>query len=330
MPRLPQEIFRAPFYLYETEEEAQAGAPFGGTGFIVAYPTDLPDVNFVYAVTNWHVAVRDGASVIRVNKIGGGMDIFPLDPAEWHFQRGGYDLAIASFPLTVEKHECNALCVTMFLSKEEIEDLGITPGEDIFMVGRFVDHDGADSNVPAVRFGNISVMPQKIVQPTGATHLESFILDLHSRTGYSGSPVFVYRTVGSDLTIGSMSDVPKDIFLKFLGIHWGQFPEKWEIETGVKNTAQGVTYSEDEKYIKGLSGMTMAVPAWAIKEFLDMPQFRDGREMALAKIKRERGIGSFPMAESLPTPKDADANPSHKEDFSRLLSAAARKRTQGD
>src|SRR5205823_82762 len=69
-------------------------------------------------------------------------------------------------------------------------------------IGLFVDHDGVTTNVPSARFGNISMLPNKnatIEQPTNYRG-ESYVVDMHSRTGFSGSPVFVYRTFGSDLT----------------------------------------------------------------------------------------------------------------------------------
>ena len=177
--------------------DAEAGEPFGGTGFFVGYPIQDSEFHFVYAVTNWHVAVKDGMSVIRVNTTDGGTDIFDLDASEWEYQPHGHDIAVASIVGLVEgKHRVDTISTRMFVDPPTIAALGIGAGEDVFMAGRFVDHDGAASNSPAVRFGHISTMLQEIEQPTGAV-LPSFILDMHSRTGYSGSPVFVYRTLGS-------------------------------------------------------------------------------------------------------------------------------------
>src|ERR1700722_20561448 len=67
MPRIPPEITYSTFNLFPTVDDAKAGRKFGGTGFFVGYPTGLPDApTLVYAVTNWHVAVRNGASVMRI------------------------------------------------------------------------------------------------------------------------------------------------------------------------------------------------------------------------------------------------------------------------
>src|SRR5579864_4573704 len=70
MPRIPPQILNSTVYLYPSREDAEAGSPFGGTGFIVGYSfPDDPNWMVPYVVTNWHVAIRDGASVVRVNKI---------------------------------------------------------------------------------------------------------------------------------------------------------------------------------------------------------------------------------------------------------------------
>lgn len=72
----------------------------------------------------------------------------------------------------------------MFLTEESVTSDMISPGEDVFMVGRFVDHDGGQVNLPAVRFGNVSVMPTPLEQPNHRNFVPAFCIDLHSRSGY--------------------------------------------------------------------------------------------------------------------------------------------------
>jgi hypothetical protein len=294
MPRIPLHILNSTVYLYPSREDAEAGRPVGGTGFIVAYPfPENPSRGYPYVITNWHVAVQQGASVVRVNSVTGGVDIFELDPSQWHFIPGQHDLAVTPLPLFDNRHAVSALDVNLLIAHEELGTRDIGPGDDVFMIGRFVDHDGAGTNVPSVRFGHISVMPQPITQPTGATRLNSFILDVNSRTGYSGSPVFIFRTPASDITTGSVHIGSP--YIKLLGLHWGQFPELWEIEGGMKPLPQGVSITDDALYVKGLSGMTLALPAWAIREFLDMPHFVSQRAQAEAQ---RRAQGLMPIAET--------------------------------
>jgi hypothetical protein len=180
-------------------------------------------------------------------------------------------------------------------------------------------------------------MPQPVKQPTGAT-LESFILDVHSRTGYSGSPAFVYRTFGSDLTtdqlvtieepiLGSMQVSPDDHFIKLLGIHWGQFPERWEIKSRRKTVAASLK-GQNRRYVEGMSGMTLAIPAWAIREFLEMPKFKKPRDKKLEEVREWAASNRTPVAES--SPPATDANPNAREDFNSLLGAAVKKPAQED
>jgi hypothetical protein len=145
------------------------------------------------------------------------------------------------------------------------------------MVGRFVDHDGRAANNPSVRFGNISVMPVTgIEQPTRAK-IESYCLDVHSRTGYSGSPIYVFRTVGGDLNLGNPSVISSQHqFVRLLGVHWGQFPEKWKITpTGRVKLGEAERRFIGEAEIDGLSGMTCATPSWAVLELMKEKKITD-------------------------------------------------------
>jgi hypothetical protein len=327
VPRLPPEVLNCTFYLYQSVADAKEGSKFGGIGFFVGYPTGVRGV-FPYAVTNWHVAVRDGFSVMRVNTVS-GTDIFDFDASEWEFLPGQDDLAVIRPSLMLLRkdfHQVTTLNVGMFVTEADMKSLSIGAGEDIFMIGRFVDHDGKEQNVPAARFGNISTTPQIVIQPTGAKNLGSFILDVHSRTGYSGSPVFTYRTVGTDLTrldqlLGS------HFFVKLLGIHWGQFPEMWELKEGKKPRSEVTQIAGNEKYVEGMSGMTLSIPSWRIRSFLEQPKFVEERERLVETMKQN--LSPVPKAESA-SPPATDENPTHQEDFMRLVGAAARKPAQED
>lgn len=332
MPKIPRNLLESVFYLYRSREDAERGEPFGGTGVFLGMPTGALELSFLYAITNWHVAVRDGYSVMRFNKRVGGTEILEFDPSEWEFPPNGPDIAVllpkaSEVYLSPWTHQVFAISTELLLTQEELAPLDprlrtrptiggrppleIGPGEDIFMVGRFIDHDGRDTNVPSVRFGNISTMPQPIEQSSGSTN-PSFILDLHSRSGYSGSPVFVYRTPGSDLTTSFQTSTPTNHFIRFLGLHWGQFPEQWEISDGKIPSAHGTIVSVSERYIKGMSGMTLAVPAWDIWEFLEEPIFQREREIELEKLKASGRYIAVPVAEAAFEPGQSDENPNHK------------------
>lgn len=298
MPRIPEKHLNTVFFLYPDKKSAQAGRNGGGTGFFVTVPSEThPRHKHLYAVTNWHVACQ-GSSVIRVSMGGSKPKIIEKDPSDWDFDRkSGSDIAVTpvELPKSLEK-VVSPIGVGAF-ALETNDDLDIGTGDDVFMVGRFVDYDGGQTNTPSVRFGCISIMPVPIEQETGKV-VDCYCLDMHSRTGYSGSPVFAYRTPGTDLHLleeNHLFDMAGG-FLWFLGIHVGQFPEALEIlSTAKKKQLKPV----EKKYIKGLSGMTYALPASRIKEVLMMKKFRDQRAAIDAELLKDSIENGFaPEAES--------------------------------
>lgn len=333
MPKIPDMMLDSVFYLYESEEDAKAGIGFGGTGFLVFIPSKVsPEGGYVYGITNWHVACGDGYSVVRLNTLAGDTDIFPFELHEWTFDPR-YDIAVKALPIDVSTHRLSVIDASTFMTPEIQDRCRIGLGDDVFMLGRFVDHDGGQSNRPTARFGNISLMPSPIVQPNGKT-ADSYCVDLHSRSGYSGSPVFVYRVPGDDLELMANRimgrEVPRSVsFLALLGIHWGQFPERWRIEDGgvIADEASGPLIREGQ-YVKGLSGMTCVLPAACITEVLNMPSLREPREKTERELAaRLRQSGAVPPdAESATKPEE---NPDHREDFTALLGEAAKPKPKG-
>lgn len=294
----------------------------------------------MYAVTNHHVACTGGSSVVRVNTTDGDSEVFEFGPDEWEFDPR-FDIAVKSISLKSGFHAFASIPVEAFLSKSDVQRLDIGPGDDLFMVGRFVDIDVGRANSPAVRFGHLSTMPTPVEQPNKRI-ADVFCADIHSRTGYSGSPVFVYRTAFSDLEIAPSKDLADakiplvgTQLLMLLGINFAQFPEYWEIKAGdVVPDETGLPLIRKGDYVKGLSGMSCVLPAWSILEVLNLP----------ALVSERARVNALWAKQSRPAVPDAmstsgengglypsnDENPMHREDFSRLLNVAAKTPPQDD
>ena len=310
MPKIPANFLDGVFYLYPSVEAANAGTKAGGTGFFVCIPSnELPGAQYLYAVSNWHVAVSEGFSVIRVNTTDGRVDTIELGPEDWEFDAAtGHDIAVAPLCLRVgHSLKYSASHVAGFVTQEKFQTnhenaLGV--GDEIFMVGRFVDHDGGPTNRPAARFGHISIGPSKIRSALGR-YVDTICLDTNSRTGFSGSPVYVYRTMTSDLEElckphwhGQIA-VYKHPMLMLLGVHTGQFPEWWDTKSTEPIGKGAEPFSRMQ--VRGLSGMTRVAPAWGIRQILDGPKLKGRRtrsELILASLKKSGAIGSMSSDEA--------------------------------
>ncbi len=207
--------------------------------------------------------------------LNGKIDAIETDPTEWFWDPRGDDFAILPLSIHQGTHRYSLITEQIFMTEQDIVEYHIGFGDDVFMLGLFVDHNRGVRQVPKARFGNISMMPDKdapILQPNGHKGTD-FVMDMHSRAGFSGSPVFMYRTYGSDFSWVNKSEELKrnpEQFLRspplfcFAGIHWGQFPEKWELVRGS---------AEAKEEVRGMSGMTCVIPAWRIQSVLNRPEF---------------------------------------------------------
>ncbi len=286
MPKLGRYIplLDTVFFLYKTKEDAKAGIKSGGTGFLVAIPSkERPGQFHIHGITNWHVAKGEKPTpCIRVNT-SHGTEVFEFDPGEWVCKPGSYDIAVSP-PIVLQDKEYKASFLdidTFFLTAEQEKKDEIGPLDDVFMVGRFVNYDGKEVNEPAVRAGCISIMDAQIKQPTGYVG-RSIILDMNSRRGFSGSPVFVYRTLGSHFM---ETQKPGEVltggghYIKLLGIHWGQFLESWELKyRSPKSPDTNAPVNTEGMYVEGLSGMTRIIPAACIAEVLNLKVLEEVRK----------------------------------------------------
>jgi hypothetical protein len=340
MPKIPKEFLNVVVFLYASADDAQAGQSRGGSGFIVSVPSPNPRYSSWYCVTNWHVITRGhGSPVIRINTKDGKTDIFDFDCSEWIFLPE-YDIAAIPIDIDTRRHDITACPIDRFLDETTKRNQQIGPGDDVFMIGRFVDQEGIERNNPAVRFGNISLDPSPMTQDNGRI-TDSYCIDMHSRTGFSGSPVFVFRTPGSSLErakpapprrgsphypdMYSQPLHPGPSVFALLGIHWGQFPEEWEV-TDHGEVIQGRSRDDllsGKRYIRGLSGMTCVLPAWRIKEVLDMPKLKD--ERAASYINERPGFPTVPIAETA-EPNEGEAEAAGDRILKRMLNTPPKKR----
>jgi len=220
--RVSDQILDSVVYLYRSTTCAHNGESLGGSGFLVGVQSErMEGQSHCYAVTNAHV-INQGYSVVRMTTAMGGTEVLDLKESDWMLHPDMDDVAVC--PITRPATEVIAMVsTTAFLTREAVPVLSIGPGDDVYMAGRFIGHDGKQRNTPIVRVGVISMMPlEPILNAATGLSQESILIETHSITGHSGSPVFVQR--------GPMTAVPGEPGLRmyprewFLGIDWGHLP----------------------------------------------------------------------------------------------------------
>lgn len=272
MPRVPEVIINSVVYLYRDIDEAESGTDIGGSGFLVGFPSESnKGCSHLYVVTCAHV-VHGGSTVVRVNlkhSSRGYEKTFPLDFAkeDW-ICHPEHDIAVCALrhDADIRNYDISVLALEDFiLTKKQVEEQGIGPGDDLLYIGRFMGHAGKYQNMPSVRFGNISMNPNdnepidyKDPQTGVQRKQVAFLVEARSRSGYSGSPVFFINEHNKS---NPRWLVPM-FELRLLGIDFSHIPEtvalvdphghlhgnKWQVEVH--------------------AGMMGVVPSWFLLDFI--------------------------------------------------------------
>jgi hypothetical protein len=343
MPRLNPTFKNMVFFLYGRHPKTGKIRGPLGTGFFVGLEgKGTWYLRHYYAVTCWHVAVKRGASIIRINTKDGKSRQIEFEPHEWQFipQRDDLCAVDVTDRLILEQDETSSVLPSMIVTKDFVRDESVEIGEDGFMLGLFAELPGEHRNMIAARFGNISLLANDdalIEQPNGQKR-PSHIFDMRSRPGFSGSPVFAYRTPSGDLRsatergrdkafrrrsrrsfdlIGPGGDFGYQIvdntffhdtedewetrdntFLMLLGVHAAQYPEKVEARKIKPVVSEDDDVLRDRDKLYIPSSMAVVIPAWEITHVLNLPIFQAERDKRDERIMEERDKKNIPEPEA--------------------------------
>jgi hypothetical protein len=301
-----------------------SGVTCVGTGFLLAYDGGG------YLVTNGHLArpLEQIPFLIRVNKKGGEAVNIHVDGMRWfHHKDPSVDISVAHVWLPpLAGLECSYIECESFVLDEETFKLGnIGIANATYTTGLFRLMSGQKRNLPIVHQGSIAMVPgdemipvQDWLAPVGVKrtrYVEGYLVESQSLSGLSGSPVWVrpdYEIAGPPRTRAGAGG------LILLGVWQGA----WDAPP------DEVLAVEHGKEVRVPVGMGVVVPSHKILEVLDMPEVKAKRDEE--KHQRE-AIVSVKVDAVLPvSPPASGANPSHREDFARLLGTAARKSRKDD
>ena len=309
MPLIPEGYLYCTAYLYHSEDAAQNGTSSGGSGFLISLTSDVnPDVKYVYVVTNRHV-VKGGHAVARLYTVDNKPDIPPL--GDWYYRDDADDIAICALGPMMPPYKYVFVPDTYCLDQTTYQtDLHVGPGDDVFMVGRLIGHDGKQRNTPSVRFGNVAMNPEEPVMHDG--HLQySFIVESRSIAGYSGSPVFLH--IQPHNWRPNVSQNTGQWKHHLLGVDCGHMliPEPLRDRRQVnipgpwKQEQQG--RSHESLYVRTNNGMMVVVPSWSLREMLNTNVLLSARKSYEEKLRQDRD------AEPLIQPAEANKDPNVSE-----------------
>lgn len=294
--------------MYGSERDATDGANWGGSGFLIGVSSRVNPSHesftrtHLYAVTNDHVIHR--CPVIRLVKANGDPYVLPGTDADWQSHPDGDDIAIRSLG-AVPGGQFWCFGADTILSRAVIDQESIGPGDDCLMIGRYINPELRQFDRPAVRFGNLSMMPELINQPLRAFEQESFLVDMRSQSGFSGSPVVAYfeelgwrnlpplpdeveddpaakrRALQERVAGRPLSGLVSKMWL--LGIDWGHLPVFGDVVDGTKKVGR----------MSVSTGMAAVVPAWKLLDLLHeegIVKTRDKAEKELAKLSESTTV----------------------------------------
>jgi hypothetical protein len=269
---------------------------------------------------------------IRVNRRDGGADVRRLSkkPAIT-FKDRAIDLAVVPDSLDPNIYDIAPFRVDSARWKDTVEQIGDpSPGEEVCVVGLYTTHYGHARNAPIVRIGHIAALPEEKVM-TDVGYVHAYLIECHSIGGLSGSPVYLaipqLRISNGRVQYGSERHyLPLGILI---GHHMIRSKED---QISVPQFQQSPEHREhpesnemplDERR----TGFAVVLPINHVFEIFESEQLKKIFGIAAEEVKKTSGFRpasavSSPLKMDLPT---NDVNPNHREDFTRLVGAAARK-----
>jgi hypothetical protein len=242
----------------------------------------------------------------------------PIDERAWFFHPDGDDLAISLVSFDWQSMRYNFVPRNVFIDKETAIQYNIGPGDETFVIGRFINHEGKQRNLPTSRFGCIAQMPIEPVKQEGGFEQESFLVEARSIGGYSGSPVFVYIPIfcdrenvddwyppttrrdpetGHEYLNESLQAFAEKDWGSFkshgpwlLGVDWGHIND-WQ---PVRDAGGRPVNPSNPKamQVKMNTGIMAVVPAWKLIELLDEGPVADRRREVIEEIRRAQESNS--------------------------------------
>jgi hypothetical protein len=264
--KIPDEVKKCVAFVLSKDDELFHPE---GTAFFVSAPILGGDGRAVYAVTARHVIEKieertTGRKVyLRMNLRNSEAECISTYAEDWHFHPTDDTVDVAVLPMKLDGQDHLACPIEMFVTEDVLWRENIGLGEEIFSVGLFVLHSGTKRNIPIIKGGHISAMPEDRINtewcPAG---IEGYLIEARSVKGLSGSPVFVHLRV-SLYQSGEFPEATKQMFY-LLGLTHGHWNSR-------VSTIDMIALDKEYNEVVN-AGIAIVVPAKKIEEVINRPE----------------------------------------------------------
>lgn len=286
MPRIPDDHLQSVVFIYPTSEDASEGTQVGGSGFVINYPSGVGNWRIRYVVTNEHV-VDGGAHWVRLNQRDTvGTYTLNIPPEDWRRSPWGDDWAVSVLPLPQRLAPFELSLDSLGLTRDGVRELAVGPGDQAYMVGRFIAHGGRATNNPIARFGNIALMPNALepIRDGRGKDVEAFLVEMRSHAGFSGSPVFLLIPQFSFRgTIGDTSLEDNETKFRLIGVDTGHKIDSLSVMW--RSPGQDWTRRDDLR-VNHYSDVSIVAPIWRLIEFLETKDLVDERTHLAEELEK--------------------------------------------
>lgn len=309
--------------------ETEKGIEYGGTGFLVL--DQERGVSIPFLVTCRHVAAhlsKFEQFFLRINTKDGGSKDLPIEGADWSYPEDrSVDLAAVVFGFPSD----SPYDVTHYRLADDTvvstKPFSLMTGDVVSIAGLFRLHSGRQRSVPFVHTGNIAVIadskelvPMRDRVTNEIIDTEAHLIEAQTLDGLSGSPAFLHETA----SLTGFHEIRHPVAFRgavLLGVYSGS----WDGEPGTILAADRGLRGQ----IRVPVGVGTVVPVPKLLSLLrDHPDMKKARTI-IANDRLAKSAASQDSA--LPAaPPTNGGNPTHREDFMRLVDAAARKPPQED
>ena len=310
------------FLGYPDHTSGDNGITCEGTGFLLRYDGGC------YLVTARHVAHLLGktGSVARINTLDGGSKNVDGDIVRWFFHPDpSVDVAVTPFTIPPQwGFDFRYISESLLLTAEQMNTDNLDVGDLCYTVGLFRVLVGKQRNLPVVHTGNLARLAgeEKIplkdeYSPAGVQMVDGYLVEAQTLSGLSGAPVFLRPTL--KMSQPATDEQGQETILHLIASKdqiylLGLWQAAWEAPAGEVITV------DRGKSLTVPVGMGVVVPASKIVEILELEELKRFRQQA--KAATDAAVAATPQG--VGRSKSETENPTHREDFNRLLGAAVK------